>query len=114
MKTGRLRVLLGAAPGVGKTYSMLEEGRTLLDEGHDVVVAFVEDHGRAATAAMTVGLELMARLEVTHRGVTLTEMDLAAVLARKPWTSWPTPMPRDRATRSDGRTSARCWMPAST
>ncbi|MGV8846305.1 DUF4118 domain-containing protein [Tessaracoccus sp.] len=84
MKTGRLRVLLGAAPGVGKTYSMLEEGRTLLDEGHDVVVAFVEDHGRAATAAMTVGLEVMDRLEVTHRGVTLTEMDLAAVLARKP------------------------------
>ena len=52
MRRGRLRVLLGAAPGVGKTYTMLEEGRRLLSEGHDVVVAFVETHGRAATAAM--------------------------------------------------------------
>ncbi|MEO7589154.1 MAG: universal stress protein, partial [Arachnia sp.] len=84
MRRGRLRVLLGAAPGVGKTYSMLEEGRTLLGEGRDVVVAFVEVHGRPATAAMTEGLEIMDRLEVTHRGVTLTEMDLDAVLNRRP------------------------------
>lgn len=84
MRRGQLRVLLGAAPGVGKTYSMLEEGRTLLDEGHDVVVALVEVHGRAATAAMARGLDIMDRLEVTHRGVTLTELDLDAVLARRP------------------------------
>ena len=55
MKRGRLRVLLGAAPGVGKTYEMLEEGRRLLHEGKDVVVAIVETHGRAATAAQAEG-----------------------------------------------------------
>ena len=51
MTKGRLRVMLGAAPGVGKTYAMLEEGRRLRDEGKDVVVAVVETHGRAATSA---------------------------------------------------------------
>jgi two-component system sensor histidine kinase KdpD len=84
MKRGRLRVLLGAAPGVGKTYTMLEEGRRLLGEGHDVVVAVVETHGRAATAAMADGLEIIPRTAVLHRGVELTEMDLAAVILRKP------------------------------
>lgn len=84
MTRGRLRVLLGAAPGVGKTYSMLEEGRRLRDEGRDVVVAIVETHGRAATAAMTAGLEILPRRVVSHRGVDLTEMDLPAVLARAP------------------------------
>ena len=84
MRRGRLRVLLGAAPGVGKTYTMLEEGRRLADEGHDVVVAFVETHGRAATAAMIAGLEVVPRRTVTHRGMALEEMDVDAVLARKP------------------------------
>lgn len=84
MARGRLRVLLGAAPGVGKTYAMLEEGRRLRDEGVDVVVALVETHGRAATAAMLDGLEVVPRRSVTHRGVELTELDLAAVLARAP------------------------------
>jgi two-component system sensor histidine kinase KdpD len=77
-------VLLGAAPGVGKTYAMLEEGKRLLSEGNDVVVAVVETHGRAATAAMAEGLEIIPRSTVSHRGVVLTEMDLPAVLARKP------------------------------
>ncbi|TFC01013.1 sensor histidine kinase KdpD [Cryobacterium adonitolivorans] len=84
MRRGRLRVLLGAAPGVGKTYAMLEEGQRLLQEGKDVVVAVVETHGRAATAAMAEGLEIIPRSTVSHRGVVLTEMDLAAVIARKP------------------------------
>ncbi|MBA8829546.1 ATP-binding protein [Alpinimonas psychrophila] len=84
MKRGRLRVLLGAAPGVGKTYTMLEEGKRLLSEGKDVVVAVVETHGRAATAAMTQGLEVIPRVSVSHRGIELTEMNLAAVLARNP------------------------------
>lgn len=87
MPRGRLRVLLGAAPGVGKTYAMLDEGKRLLDEGNDVVVAVVETHGRAATSAMTEGLEIVPRATITHRGVTLTEMDLAAVLARHPHTA---------------------------
>lgn len=81
---GRLRVLLGAAPGVGKTYAMLEEGRRLLSEGKDVVVAIVETHGRAATTAMTEGLPALPRRTVDHRGVELNEMDLDAVLARHP------------------------------
>ncbi|WP_424937193.1 MULTISPECIES: ATP-binding protein [Bacteria] len=81
---GRLRVLLGAAPGVGKTYEMLTEGRRLRDHGRDVVIAVVETHGRAATLAQTEGLEQVPRGIVEHRGVTLDEMDLDAVLARAP------------------------------
>ncbi|MEO7124196.1 MAG: DUF4118 domain-containing protein, partial [Lacisediminihabitans sp.] len=84
MQRGRLRVLLGAAPGVGKTYAMLEEGKRLLDEGKDVVVAVVETHGRAATSAMTEGLEIIPRSTISHRGIELTEMDLDAVIARNP------------------------------
>ncbi|MEO7125944.1 MAG: DUF4118 domain-containing protein [Nakamurella sp.] len=84
MPRGKLRVLLGAAPGVGKTYTMLEEGKRLLGEGIDVVVAVVETHGRAATSAMTEGLEIVPRRIVIHRDIELTELDLDAVLARKP------------------------------
>lgn len=83
-KRGRLRVLLGAAPGVGKTFEMLAEGRRLLDEGRDVVIAIVETHDRAATAAQTVGIPEIPRRTELHRGVPLTEMDLNAVLARHP------------------------------
>ncbi len=81
---GRLRVLLGAAPGVGKTFMMLEEGHRLRDTGKDVAVAVVETHDRAATAALLNGLELIPRKTVEHRGITLTEMDLDAVIARHP------------------------------
>jgi two-component system sensor histidine kinase KdpD len=81
---GRLRVLLGAAPGVGKTFAMLEEGRRLAETGSDVVVAVVETHGRAATAALLDGLEVVPRLTLEHRGVGLSEMDLTAVLDRRP------------------------------
>jgi two-component system sensor histidine kinase KdpD len=84
MKRGRLRVMLGAAPGVGKTYAMLEEGARLRHEGRDVVVAVVETHGRAATSALLEGLEVIPRRAVSHRGVALEEMDLAAVLGRAP------------------------------
>jgi two-component system sensor histidine kinase KdpD len=69
---------------VGKTYLMLEEGRRLRDTGKDVVVAVVETHDRAATAALLEGLELVPRTTVEHRGITLTEMDLDAVLRRHP------------------------------
>ncbi|MGP3533479.1 DUF4118 domain-containing protein [Microbacterium sp. RD1] len=84
MRRGRLRVLLGAAPGVGKTYEMLEEGRRLRGDGRDVVIAVVETHGRAATAAQAEGLPVIPPQRIEHRGVTLQEMDLDAVLARHP------------------------------
>ena len=84
MGRGKLRVLLGAAPGVGKTYAMLEEGRRLRDEGKDVVVAVVETHDRVATAGMLAGLEVIPRRTIDHRGVELTELDLGAALARHP------------------------------
>ncbi|WP_250279859.1 DUF4118 domain-containing protein, partial [Frankia sp. Cppng1_Ct_nod] len=84
MSRGRLRVYLGAAPGVGKTYAMLAEGHRRRERGSDVVVALVETHGRAQTAAMLDGLEAVARQELTYRGSVFTEMDLDAVLARAP------------------------------
>ncbi len=84
MGRGLLRVYLGAAPGVGKTYRMLEEGRRRKDRGTDVVVGFVETHGRRQTAAMLDGLEVVPRQEVIYRGAHFTEMDVAAVLARHP------------------------------
>jgi two-component system sensor histidine kinase KdpD len=84
MNRGQFRVLLGAAPGVGKTYTMLEEGRRLKGDGKDVVVAVVETHERKGTASMLLGLELIPRTTSVHRGVELSEMDLQAVLRRKP------------------------------
>ncbi|WP_269447055.1 sensor histidine kinase [Devriesea agamarum] len=83
-RRGRLRVLLGAAPGVGKTVAMLEEGSRMAAENVDVVVALVETHGRRVTAERVGSLEVIPRREVTHRRVTLTDMDLPAVLARAP------------------------------
>ncbi|MFF7291164.1 ATP-binding protein [Microbacterium sp. NPDC008134] len=83
-RRGRLRVLLGAAPGVGKTYEMLVEGRRLLDDGRDVVIAVVETHGRAATSAQTIGLPEVPRRTTEHRGVALDELDVDAVIARRP------------------------------
>src|SRR4051794_18773838 len=84
MPQGRLRVYLGAAPGVGKTYTMLEEGHRRLDRGTDVVVGYVETHDRPHTQALVAGLEVLPRARVGHRGVELTELDVDAVLARHP------------------------------
>ena len=84
MARGRLRIYLGAAPGVGKTVAMLSEGSRRRARGTDVVVGVVETHGRPHTAAMLEGLEVVPRRVVEHRGATLTEMDLEAVLARRP------------------------------
>ncbi|MFC9694704.1 DUF4118 domain-containing protein [Kribbella sp. NPDC056951] len=84
MKRGQLRVYLGAAPGVGKTYKMLGEGQRRLARGTDVVIGFVETHGRQHTAEMLEGLELVPRRIVDYRGASFTEMDLDAVLRRRP------------------------------
>ena len=81
---GRLEVFLGCAPGVGKTYEMLAEARGLAQDGRDVVIAVVEPHDRPDTAAMAEGIESIALREVTYRGTALTDMDLDAVLARRP------------------------------
>src|SRR3954463_16322076 len=81
---GELRIHLGAAPGVGKTYAMLCEAHRRAERGTDVVVGLVETHGRAKTAKMIEGLEVVARRTVTYRGMTLTELDTDAVLARAP------------------------------
>ncbi|GEL99330.1 sensor histidine kinase [Cellulomonas terrae] len=83
-RRGRLTVYLGAAPGVGKTYAMLDEAHRRLSRGTDVVVGLVEDHGRLATAALLEGLEVLPRRTVEHRGTELTELDVDAVLARAP------------------------------
>jgi two-component system sensor histidine kinase KdpD len=84
MARGELRIFLGAAPGVGKTYTMLEEAQRRAERGTDVVVAFVETHGRTHTEAMLADLEIVPRREAGYRGVAFTEMDLDAVLARAP------------------------------
>ncbi len=80
---GQLRVYLGAAPGVGKTYKMLEEGRRRHDRGTDVVVGLVETHGRPHTEAMLDGLEVVPRRAIPYRGTVFEEMDVDAVLARR-------------------------------
>jgi two-component system sensor histidine kinase KdpD len=80
----RLRIYIGAAPGVGKTYSMIEDAHALRREGVDVVVGFVETHGRAETEAKLLDLEVIPRRKVEYRGVVLEEMDVAAIIARKP------------------------------
>src|ERR1700739_2686890 len=80
----QLRIYLGAAAGVGKTYAMLSEGHRRAERGADVVVAFVETHGRPQTAAMAEGLEVIPRKKIDYRGATFEEMDLDAVLARHP------------------------------
>ena len=81
---GRLRIFLGFAAGVGKTYAMLEAARERLAEGADVVAAYVETHGRQETEALLTGLRMIPRKKTEYRGTTLEEMDLDAVLARRP------------------------------
>jgi two-component system sensor histidine kinase KdpD len=80
----RLRVYIGAAPGVGKTYQMLEDGHLLKRQGFDVAVGLVETYGRADTEARIGDLEIIAKKKIEYRGVTLEEMDLEAILKRKP------------------------------
>jgi two-component system sensor histidine kinase KdpD len=81
---GRYRILLGAAPGVGKTYRMLQEGRQALIEGRDVVIGYLEPHDRPETAALAEGLETVPRLRQTHGSVGPNEMDVDGVISRAP------------------------------
>jgi two-component system, OmpR family, sensor histidine kinase KdpD len=84
MARGKLRIYLGAAPGVGKTYAMLSEAHRRTERGTDCVVAFVEHHGRPRTEVMLHGLEEVPRRELEYRDTVFTEMDVDAVLARRP------------------------------
>ncbi len=81
---GRLKIFLGAAPGVGKTYEMLVSGHAKMADGLDVVIGVVETHGRKETEALLAGFEIVPRVKIAYRGQSLEEMDLDAILARKP------------------------------
>src|SRR5262245_1769473 len=83
-RDGHLKIFLGAAPGVGKTYEMLLEARARQKEGRDVVVGFVETHGRKETEALLDGLEIIPRHRLKYKNRWLEEMDLDAILARRP------------------------------
>lgn len=83
-RRGHLKIFLGYAAGVGKTYAMLEAARTRKAEGVDVAVAYIETHRRADTEALLSGLEIIPRKTVQHRGIPMTEMDVDKVLARRP------------------------------
>src|SRR6201988_3338881 len=83
-RVGRLKIFVGAAPGVGKTYEMLQSAHARLRAGTDIVVGFVETHGRAETDALLRGLEIIPRKRLEYRGQIIEEMDLDAVIARRP------------------------------
>src|SRR5262245_21791531 len=83
-RRGKLRIFFGYAAGVGKTYAMLSAARREHDAGGEVVVGYVEPHGRPETEALLAGLETLPTAEVPYRGVTLREFDLDAALARHP------------------------------
>ncbi|MGA2317111.1 MAG: hypothetical protein ABSG71_12130 [Thermodesulfobacteriota bacterium] len=83
-KRGRLKIFLGYAPGVGKTYTMLNEARVLKKRGEDVVVGVVETHGRIETEALLKDLEMVPQRRVEYQGISLEELDLDAILKRRP------------------------------
>ena len=83
-RTGKLKIFVGAAPGVGKTYEMLQAARAKQKEGVDLVVGVVETHGRRETQALLDGLEVIPRKHIDYRGQTLDEMDIDAIIARHP------------------------------
>ena len=113
MARGELRIYIGAAPGVGKTMAMLNEGHRRRERGTDVVVGFVETHGRPLTEEAIGDLEVIPRKQITYRGAVFEEMDVDAVLARArrspSSTSSRTPTCRAAETRSAGKTSKSSW-----
>ncbi|MFJ7179260.1 ATP-binding protein [Streptomyces massasporeus] len=107
MGRGILRIYLGAAPGVGKTYAMLSEAHRRVERGTDCVVAFVEHHNRPRTEVMLHGLEQIPRREIAYRGSTFTEMDVDAVLARRPHVALVDELPH---TNVPGSRNAKRWQ----
>jgi two-component system, OmpR family, sensor histidine kinase KdpD len=102
-KRGRLKLYVGFAAGVGKTYRMLEEAHDLRRRGVDVVVAFIEPHGRPETAALLDGLEIVPRRRTEYRGVVVEEMDLDAALRRRPTVALVDEVPHTNAPGSRNR-----------
>ncbi|MDN3027239.1 sensor histidine kinase KdpD [Streptomyces sp. S.PB5] len=107
MARGKLRIYLGAAPGVGKTYAMLSEAHRRVERGTDCVVAFVEHHGRPRTEVMLQGLEQVPRKEIEYRDTTFTEMDVDAVLQRSPAVALVDELPH---TNVPGSRNAKRWQ----
>ncbi|WP_043667995.1 sensor histidine kinase [Streptomyces xylophagus] len=107
MGRGKLRIYLGAAPGVGKTYAMLSEAHRRIERGTDCVVAFVEHHSRPRTEVMLHGLEEIPRRELAYRDTTFTEMDVDAVLARHPEVALVDELPH---TNIPGSRNAKRWQ----
>src|ERR1700754_507621 len=83
-RVGKFRIFVGAAPGVGKTYAMLETARARKKDGYDVVAGVVETHGRKETQALLEGLEVILRKRLEYKGQWLDEMDLEAIIVRRP------------------------------
>lgn len=83
-RAGKLKIFIGAAPGVGKTYEMLQQARARKRDGYDIIIGVVETHGRRETEALLEGLEVIPRRLVEYKGQTLGEMDLDAIIARRP------------------------------
>ena len=114
---GQHKVFIGMAPGVGKTYQMLEEAREEHSRGRDVVIGYLEPHGRAETLAQAEGLETIARRRVHYRGKEFEEMDLPAIVGRRPQLcvidELATRTYRGASTRSATRTLRPSSMPAS-
>ncbi|MFF0432064.1 ATP-binding protein [Streptomyces sp. NPDC004327] len=106
-RRGKLRIYLGSAPGVGKTYAMLSEGHRRVERGTDCVVAFVEHHGRPRTEVMLHGLEVVPRKQIEYRGTAFPEMDLDAVLARRPAVALVDELPH---TNVPGSRNAKRWQ----
>src|SRR5438046_8813501 len=102
-KRGRLKVFIGSAAGVGKTYQMLEEAHLLKKRGVDVVLAFIEPHDRLDTAALIEGLEVVPRRRVDYRGVSVEEMDIDGVLLRRPTVALVDEIPHTNAPGSRNR-----------
>ncbi|MGW1306882.1 histidine kinase, partial [Streptomyces sp. NPDC002514] len=107
MARGKLRIYLGAAPGVGKTYAMLSEAHRRTERGTDCVVAVVEHHERPRTKVMLHGLEQVPRKEIRYRDSTFTEMDVDAVLARRPRVALVDELPH---TNVPGCRNAKRWQ----
>jgi two-component system sensor histidine kinase KdpD len=117
-RRGRLKVFLGMAPGVGKTYEMLRAARRRKAEGVDVLIGVVETHGRRETESLLRGMEVLPRKSIEHRGNVLMEFDIDEAVARKPKVllvdEYAHSNAPARAIPSAGRTSRSCWTPVST